>query len=59
MLQICRYFIKNNKHNVKWHRKQKVPYVTRGNVWVGYDNEYSLEQKVGFHMVTSVVLRDI
>ncbi|KAK2178229.1 hypothetical protein NP493_552g00018 [Ridgeia piscesae] len=44
--EICKNFIKGNEWNVKWDNEQKVPYAHKGNVWVGYDNEYSLQLKV-------------
>lgn len=48
MLQICRDFIQGNKDSVKWHDGYKVPYIYKGDVWVSYDNEYSLQKKVSF-----------
>ena len=56
VLQTCKDFIDGNKQNVKWRKEHKVPYAYRGGMWVGYENEYSLQLKVSFKQVLLIVL---
>lgn len=40
--------IKYNGWRRNWEDKQKVPYAVRGNQWVGYDDEESINHKLNF-----------
>ncbi|KAK2178238.1 hypothetical protein NP493_552g01047 [Ridgeia piscesae] len=48
--EICEDLIKGNEQNVKWHKELKAPYAYKGDMWVSYDNEYSLQLKVKWLM---------
>ena len=57
-LQICQEFINGNKQNVKWHDEHKAPYAYNDDgIWVGYENEYSLQLKVSFKQVLLITIR--
>ena len=56
IFQICKDFIDGNVQNVKWHNEHKVPYAYKGDMWVGYDNEYSLQLKVSFKLVQIITI---
>lgn len=45
--QICTFL---NGATVELIEDQMVPYATKGNEWVGYDNRESFEIKVRYHI---------
>ena len=57
MSQICQVFMGENKDNLKWDDEHKVPYAYKGNMWVGYDNEYSLQLKVSVKLVQLIAIQ--
>ena len=57
MSQICKEFIVGNEDNVKWHVEHHVPYAYKGNQWVGYDNEYSLQRKVSLKLLQFITIQ--
>ena len=42
---------------MKWDDEHKVPYAYKGNMWVGYDNEYSLQLKVSVKLVQLIAIQ--
>ena len=44
--QVCRKLQSDTKRTV-WDAEQKVPYLQDGDQWFGYDDEKSLQIKVG------------
>lgn len=44
--QICKNFLYGGGTMV-WHKEHKAPYIFSGYTWVGYDDRYSLQLKVG------------
>ena len=56
VLQICKDFIDGNQHNVIWHNNHQVPYAYKGDMWVGFDDEYSLQRKVSFKQVLLITI---
>ena len=44
-LQICK-FLQDKSTIDRWSDEQKVPYLVKGNTWIGYDNEKSIKIKV-------------
>lgn len=45
--EICS-MVKNGGWEEHWNETQQVPYATKGNQWVGYDNIKSVQKKVNF-----------
>ncbi|KAG7266804.1 hypothetical protein CRUP_033314 [Coryphaenoides rupestris] len=45
--KICGFL---NGANVQWIEEQSVPYATKGNEWVGFDNKHSIELKVNTYV---------
>lgn len=40
-----------------WHPEHKAPYVHNGDLWVGYDDEESIREKV--YSTTSIIIHSI
>ncbi|KAI0235438.1 Acidic mammalian chitinase [Lamellibrachia satsuma] len=45
--EICKKFVFGGGTK-KWYEEQRCPYAYKGSEWVGYDNEYSLGEKVNW-----------
>lgn len=51
VVQICGFL---NGASVQWVEEQKVPYATKGNEWVGFDNKRSYNEKVIFKLIVNI-----